>query len=189
MNNYELIDKAITYATKHHEGVSRKGKKIPYILHPLEAMSVVATITDDNELIAAAALHDLIEDTDVTYDDIKLEFGKRIADIVNEESDNTLPNYGNLGWKEKKALALNRLKNANLDVKIVALGDKLSNIRAIHNDYYLIGNDFWNRFRESNPSSHKWRYMELVKCFDELKDTNAYKEFEWLVKDTFKGIE
>lgn len=189
MNNYELIDKAIIYAIKHHKNVSRKGKNIPYIIHPLEAMSIVSSITDDVELIAASALHDLIEDTDITYDDIKKEFGKRIADIVNEESDNQLPNYENLSWEETKTLALNRLKNASLDVKIVALGDKLSNMRAIHNDYSLIKDKLWIRFNESNPSLHKWRYNELIGCFNELNDTNAFKEFKWLVEETFKDVD
>ena len=187
MNNYELIDKAITYATKHHEGVSRKGKKIPYILHPLEAMSIVATITDDNELIAAAALHDLIEDTDVTYDDIKLEFGKRIADIVAAESINLLPNYDRLSWVEAKQLAIDKLKEAPIDVKIIALSDKLSNMRAINNDYRLNGEEFWNRFKIKDKNIHKWRYNALLECFEELKDTRAYKEFKYLVFETFNG--
>ena len=82
----ELVDRAIIYATYGHKNTRRKGNNIPYILHPLEAMGIVASITDDQELIAAAALHDLIEDTDITYDDIKNEFGKRIADIVLNES-------------------------------------------------------------------------------------------------------
>ncbi|MBO5542372.1 MAG: HD domain-containing protein, partial [Acholeplasmatales bacterium] len=63
MNNTALVDKAINYAVLHHKDVFRKGKNVPYILHPLEAMSIVASITDDHELMAAAALHDLIEDT------------------------------------------------------------------------------------------------------------------------------
>lgn len=189
MNKYELIEKAIMYATIHHRNASRKGKNIPYIIHPLEAMSIVSSITDDNELIAAAALHDLIEDTDVTYDDIKTEFGERIADIVRMESDNYLPDYHKANWKETKLNALIRLKNSPIDCKIVALGDKLSNIRAIHNDYLLVGDDLWNRFNEKNPKSHKWRYTELLKCFDELNNTMAYREFEWLVLDTFKGID
>lgn len=190
MNNKDtsLIDKAISYAVIHHKNTFRKGKNVPYIIHPLEAMSIVANITEDNELIAAAALHDLIEDTDVTYLDLKHEFGERIANIVKEESYNMLPNYEKLSWKEKRELALNKLKNASLDSKIVALADKLSNIRAINIDYKTLGETFWNRFHETNPKLHKWRYMELLKCFDELKDTDAYLEFERLVHNTFDGV-
>ena len=150
-------------------------------------MSIVASITDDHELMAAAALHDLIEDTDVTYDDIKLEFGKRVADIVAAESINLLPNYDKLSWVEAKQLAIDKLKEAPIDVKIIALSDKLSNMRAINNDYRLNGEDFWNRFKIKDKNIHKWRYNALLECFEELKDTRAYKEFKHLVIETFNG--
>ena len=192
MNKLEptIIDKAIMYADIHHRGFNRKGKDIPYILHPLEVMAIISTITHDHELIVAGALHDLIEDTDITYDDIKSEFGVRVADIVASESQNMIEGYNdNLSWKETKLLALNNLKNASLDAKIVALGDKLSNIRAIHNDVYLHGLDIWKIFNEKNPSLHKWRYYELTKCFEGLEDTLAYKEFKYLVEDTFKDVD
>ncbi len=184
-----LVDKAIVYATKYHANTRRKGKNIPYILHPLEAMGIVATITDDQELIAAAALHDLIEDTDATYEDIENEFGKRVADIVLSESNNALPNHKELSWHQIREITANNLKHSSIDCKIVALGDKLSNMRAIYTDYKLLGNELWNRFNEKNPLEHKWRYVELTKCFDELVDTNAYKEFKHLVEKVFDGIE
>ncbi len=187
--NTSLVDKAINYAVLHHKDVFRKGKNIPYIVHPLEAMSIVATITEDEELLASACLHDLLEDTDVSYEDLLNEFGKRIADIVKNESNNYLPNYENMSWKEIKLAALNELKKAPIDTKIVALGDKLSNMRAINSDYRKDKNNFFDRFNEKNPSLHKWRYYELLNCFNGLEDTDAYKEFKELVLDTFKDIE
>ena len=184
----ELVDRAIIYATYGHKNTRRKGNNIPYILHPLEAMGIVASITDDQELIAAAALHDLIEDTDITYDDIKNEFGKRIADIVLNESKNVIPNFKNLSWHDIRAKGLEHLKKSSIDCNIVALGDKLSNMRAIYSDYKQLGDKLWERFNEKNPLEHKWRYTELAKCFDELEDTNAYKEFKHLVFKVFDGI-
>ncbi len=185
----KLIDKAILYATEKHKDVNRKGTTIPYIVHPLEAMSIAATMTSDEEIIAAAALHDVVEDTDTTYEDIKKEFGKRVANIVASESKNMLEGYSkDLSWYEVKNLELKHLINESVDAKIVALSDKLSNMRNIHNDFYLHGDDFWNRFNEKNPELHRWRFYELLKCFDELKETMAYMEFEHLVKDTFKGV-
>ena len=190
MNNIDtsLIDKAIKYATDNHHNVLRKGKTIPYILHPLEAMAIVATLTDDYEVIAAAALHDLIEDTTITYNDIKEEFGKRVADIVINESDNALEGYATMTWKEKKQKAFEKLKQSSIECKMVALGDKLSNIRAIYYDYKAVGDKLWDRFNVKSPELHKWRYFELTKCFDELKDTEAYKEFNRLVNEMFNGI-
>ena len=184
----ELVDRAIIYATYGHKNTRRKGNNIPYILHPLEAMSIVASITEDQELIAAAALHDLIEDTDITYEDIQAEFGTRIADLVLNESKNVIPNYKELSWQQVREKSLEHLKNSSIDCKIVALGDKLSNMRANYSDYKLLGNELWNRFNEKNPLEHKWRYTELTKCFDELSDTNACKEFKYLVAKVFDGI-
>ena len=192
MNNYmntELVDKAIIFATKAHKNTERREKKTPYIIHPLEALSICETMTNDQEILAATVLHDVIEDTEYTYDDILKEFGERVANIVSNESDNTLEGYSKDNpWKNNKELAINRLKKSNIDCKIVALSDKLSNMRAINRDYKLLGDKIWDRFHEKNPSLHKWRFNELLKCFNELKDTFAYKELEFLIKDTFKDI-
>ena len=66
----ELLDRAIVFAVRAHAGTERRGKGFPYIVHPLEAVGVVATMTPDQELLAAAALHDVVEDTDITLEQI-----------------------------------------------------------------------------------------------------------------------
>ena len=77
-----VLDKAIVFAVKAHAGTGRRGKGFPYIVHPMEAVEIVATMTDDQELMAAAALHDTVEDTSVTLDDISREFGPRANRIL-----------------------------------------------------------------------------------------------------------
>ena len=72
-----LLDKAIVFAVNAHSGLERKGKGFPYIVHPMEAASIAATRTNDQELLAAAVLHDTVEDTEVTLKDIEREFGPR----------------------------------------------------------------------------------------------------------------
>ena len=72
-----LVDKAIIFAVKAHEGVPRRGRDFPYIVHPLEAMTIVATMTSEPELLAASVLHDVVEDTDFTVEDIRAEFACR----------------------------------------------------------------------------------------------------------------
>lgn len=69
------IERATAYASRAHAGKCRKGKDKPYILHPLEAMAVVKKLTDDEDVIAAAVLHDTVEDTAVTADCLEKEFG------------------------------------------------------------------------------------------------------------------
>ncbi len=77
-----FLDRAIIFAVKAHAGTERRGKGFPYIVHPMEAMEIVATMTPDQELLAAAALHDTVEDTSVTIEDIRAQFGDRVASLV-----------------------------------------------------------------------------------------------------------
>ncbi len=180
-----LLDRAITFAVKAHQGMERKGKGFPYIIHPMEAVCIVATMTNDQELLAAAALHDVIEDTDTTADDLKKEFGERVAMLVEAESDDKTGGSKADTWHQRKQDTLDRLRNADLDIKIVALGDKLSNMRAIAHDYAVLGDELWNRFTVKDPAEHAWRYHALAEALNDLSDTDAYKEFHTLVNKTF----
>lgn len=180
-----LLDRAITFAVKAHQGMERKGKGFPYVVHPMEAVCIVATITNDQELLAAAALHDVIEDTYTTADDLKKEFGERVAMLVEAESDDKTGSSKAETWHQRKQDTLDRLRNADLDIKIVALGDKLSNMRAIAHDYAVLGDELWNRFTVKDPAEHAWRYHALAEALNDLSDTDAYKEFHTLVNKTF----
>lgn len=184
--NTALLDRAIIFAVKAHAGTERRGKGYPYIVHPLEAMEIVATMTPDQELLAAAALHDTVEDTDVTVEQIRAEFGDRIATLVADESEER-PNglSDEESWHDRKRAAINHLANASHDAKIVALGDKLSNMRAIARDYAEIGDALWNRFHSKNPKDHEWHYRGLADALRELSDTSAFQEFEQLINQVF----
>ena len=138
--NTDLLDRAIIFAVKAHAGTERRGKGFPYIVHPMEAVEIVATITPDQELLAAAALHDVVEDTEISADEIREEFGDRIANLVVAESDVFPEGVSEEdSWRARKQAAIDRLAAAPRDAKIVALGDKLSNMRAIARDYAVKG--------------------------------------------------
>ena len=181
-----LLDRAIIFAVKAHAGTERRGKGFPYIVHPLEAVEIVATITPDQELLAAAALHDVVEDTDVSVDEIRAEFGDRIAALVAAESDTFEEGVSEEdSWHSRKRAAIERLASASHDAKIVALGDKLSNMRAIARDWAVQGDSFWNIFHAKDPKDHEWHYRGLAESLHELQDTFAYKEFESLINQVF----
>ena len=185
--NTELLDRAIIFAVKAHHNTERRGKGFPYIVHPMEAVEIVATITSDQELLAAAALHDTIEDTDVTVEDIRREFGDRITELVYAESDQFDESVSEEdSWHDRKQAAINRLAAASHDAKIVALGDKLSNMRAIWRDYQQKGDELWNIFHAKNKADHEWHYRGLAKSLSDLSDTFAYQEFVHLIDDVFK---
>ena len=181
-----LLDKAIRFATEAHSGTERRGKGYPYIVHPLEAVAIVASITPDQELLAAAALHDTVEDTEVSLETIRREFGDRVASLVEEESDSFIEGVSEEdSWHDRKKAAIDRIAAASRDAKIVALGDKLSNARAIYRDWMTIGDKIWDIFHIKDKASHKWHYEGLAESLKELSDTFAYKEFAFLVKEIF----
>ena len=183
-----LLDRAIIFAVKAHHNTERRGKGFPYIVHPMEAVEIVATITSDQELLAAAVLHDTIEDTDVTVEELRAEFGDRIANLVHAESDQFTEGVSEEdSWHDRKQAAIDRLASAPHDAKIVALGDKLSNMRAIARDYAIKGDALWQIFHVTDKTQHEWHYRGLAASLSELSDTFAYKEFVSLINQVFKG--
>ena len=182
-----LLDKAIEFAVRAHHNTERRGKGFPYIVHPLEAMAIVATITSDQELLAAAALHDVVEDTEFTLDDIRLAFGGRVARIVELESDKFAAGVTEAdSWRDRKQAAIDRIAAAPYEAKIVAMGDKLSNMRAIARDYDEMGDKLWERFHApGGRADHEWHYRGLAQSLNELAGTCAFTEFAQLIEHVF----
>ena len=186
----QLLDRAIVFAVHAHAGTERRGKGFPYIVHPMEAMEIVATMTPDQELLAAAALHDTVEDTDVTIEQIRAEFGERVAALVEAESDEVVEGVREEdSWHARKQLAIDRLARAPYEAKMVALGDKLSNMRAIARDYAVKGDALWSLFHAKDPKDHEWHYRGLAESLKELSDTFAYQEFISLINQVFASAD
>ena len=183
----KLLDDAIHFATKAHAGVSRKGKTRPYILHPLEAMNIASTLTEDEEVLAAAVLHDTVEDTDVTKADIKAAFGSRVADLVAAESEDKREDLpARSTWKIRKQETIKALKTASRDIKIICLGDKLSNLRELSRDYADLGDALWERFNQKDKAMHCWYYSSLYEILkDEFGDVPAIQEYGSLLEKVF----
>lgn len=180
-----LFDRAVAFATQAHSGTERRGKGYPYIIHPMEAVSIVATITNDPELLAAAILHDAVEDTSLTIADIRSTFGDRVADLVAHE---TAPLPDGAPWRTRKEAQLAQLAHSPYDSKVVALGDKLSNMRTIAADYKVLGNQLWSRFHAPKGKEDiAWYYRALADALSELKGTAAFQEFESLIEEVFSS--
>lgn len=175
-----MIRKAAEFAAKVHEGKVRKGTRIPYVAHPYEAAVIVSGITKDPEVISAALLHDVIEDTDVTYEELRKEFGKRIADLVLAESEDKSKT-----WKERKGATIERLKTAGREEKIICLGDKLSNLRSTAADRMRKGDEIWEKFRVTDKKEHEWYYRGVFEQLSELQGELAYKEAVRLLDEIF----
>lgn len=184
---YDPVDRAIIFATFAHKNSVRKGSKIPYILHPIEAGNIAATITSDREIIAAVVLHDIAEDTEYTLEDIEHFFGKRVCKLVAADTENkrkSLPSEQT--WKIRKQETIDYLDNfATYEEKIVVFSDKLANLRSTYNNYVAEGDDVWKRFNEKRKECHLWYLENILKAVPEFKGMVAYEEYELLLHRIF----
>ena len=183
----ELVSEAIVFAVAAHDGMRRKKSDTPYILHPMEAAVIVSTMTDDQNLIAAAALHDVVEDAGITIEDIEEKFGKRVRELVSSETEDKradLPPSDT--WRIRKEESLAVLKNTNdIGVLILWLGDKLANMRSIYRDFKVEGVAMWQRFNQKDVNEQAWYYSSIVKLTERLSDTSAWLEYKTLTELVF----
>ena len=182
----KLFEDALRFATEAHAGMVRKSGDMPYILHPLEVATIAATMTDDREVLAAALLHDVVEDTPHTLDEIESLFGPRVAALVASETEDKregLPPAET--WRIRKEESLVDLAHADRDMRILWVSDKLSNMRSFYRMYIERGSSLWNDFNQKDPRQQLWYYTAIVRLTEDLSGETAWQEFEWLVKTVF----
>ena len=165
-----MINKAIEFATRAHAGQFRKGTRRPYIVHPIEVGDIVSTMTQDEEIISAAVLHDTIEDCEgVSREILAREFSERVAGIVAQESEDKTKT-----WMERKSATIEH-------------ADKLSNMRDIDRDYPVYGEELWNRFRMKDKKIIGWYYIGIRDALkDAFEGVEAYEEYSRLVHKNFE---
>ena len=183
----ELVSEAIAFAVKAHDGMRRKKSEVPYILHPMEAAVIVGTMTEDQNLIAAAVLHDVVEDGGVAIQEIEERFGERVRELVSSETeDKRADRPPEETWRIRKEESLNVLKNTDdLGVLMVWLGDKLANMRSIYRDFKVEGVQMWQRFNQTDVSEQAWYYRSIVDLTKRMSDTSAWLEYKTLTELVF----
>jgi (p)ppGpp synthase/HD superfamily hydrolase len=121
----ELVQRALEFATLAHGVQKRKYTGVPYIVHPIEVMEIVKTVPHDDEMLAAALLHDVVEDTDVTIEEIVDAFGDDVASLVADLTDVSKPEDGNR--KLRKGLDRDHSAASSSRAQTVKLADLISN--------------------------------------------------------------
>ena len=183
----ELVSEAIAFAVKAHDGMRRKKSRAPYILHPMEAAVIVGTMTDDQDLIAAAVLHDVVEDAGITIEEIEERFGKRVRELVQSETEDKradLPPEST--WRIRKEESLAVLKNTeDPGVLMVWLGDKLANMRSFYRDWKVEGDAMWQRFNQKDAKEQAWYYRSIAALTQRLSHTSAWLEYNTLTELVF----
>lgn len=183
----ELVSEAIVFAVNAHDGMRRKKSNSPYILHPMEASVIVGTMTDDQDVIAAAALHDVVEDAGIAIEEIEEKFGKRVRELVESETEDKradLPPPDT--WRIRKEESLAVLKSTeDIGVLMVWLGDKLANMRSIYREWKVEGNSMWQKFNQKDVGEQAWYYRSILELTERLSGTSSWLEYKTLTELVF----
>lgn len=191
------IKQAEEFAKKAHFGQTRKGKTTPFYRHVEEVANIVEEIiedkeiTDNEDIVIAAWLHDTVEDTSVTLNEIESEFGPVVANYVSIETEEKKTGTTYSPWLTRKTNQLERLTSLNANDKkvlIITLADKLANLREMVNDYAEVGDRLWERFNEPRKTHQFWYYQSLFSIFVTepfVKDSKELVEYACLFSILF----
>jgi len=158
----DIIREAEAFAEKAHEGQMRKGpSKAPYITHPLAVADILKVHNATTEAVLGGLLHDVVEDSETTLDEIASLFGDYVAVIVDYVTE---PDHDIRPWKQRKKDYLARIEEAPYDAVLVASADKLHNLRDTLKDYKEHGDDIWSMFN-SQKDTQFWYYKSLIEIF------------------------
>lgn len=182
----ERFTEAVDFAREKHDGIARKGTRIPYLSHLLAVASLAIEdaasdlmLGDQLEDIAlAGVLHDVIEDTPVEVDEVADRFGSEVARIVEACSDAT--SVPKPPWRTRKERYVQHLEEADQAVLCVALADKRHNARCIVNDVTWYGPEVWERF-SAGPEDQRWYYRTVTEVLVRRRPGQAAQELSRLV--------
>lgn len=173
-----IAESAAAFAIKAHDGQIRKLRNTPYFLHCFEVASIAATMTDDREVIAAALLHDVVEESGVELAELRDKFGERVAALVESETEKKGSGSKSASWEARKQESIVRLQSAeDIGVKILWLSDKLSNVRSFCQYYVEKEESPFLYLNQKDPARHAWYYRSVAHAVEELKNTGAYAEY------------
>ncbi|WP_080875433.1 HD domain-containing protein [Oceanobacillus timonensis] len=166
-----------------HRGQTRKNSSEPYITHPIRVAERLEKEGFSDDLISAAYLHDVVEDTDISIEDIRNQFGKRIATLVASHTEDK-----SQSWQDRKQATVDHLKDAPKEVKYLIIADKLDNLIELEKEYKELGDAIWKKFN-AGYNQQKWYNQEIAKNMyahlspDEIP--SYFNEFEQVVKRFF----
>lgn len=180
-----LIEKAIQFAALKHAGQTRKSTNIPYITHPFAVAMMLKDAKQRDEVIAAGLLHDTLEDTDTSEEEVKTLFGKEILDLVKAASE---PNKS-LRWEDRKQHTIDSLSVRSKEELALTVADKLHNLRSIQQEADQTGEAVWARFNRGKREQ-SWYYMSLVHGLKNRQEEVPFRQdFEKEVFRLFVGVE
>lgn len=170
----ERLEKAYQYAANAHYGQYRKGTEIPYFTHIITTVNYCMELTDDVEVLQAAILHDTVEDTAVTLQDLRRDFGERVARIVEADTeDKRRDRPASETWEIRKRETVLQLADKPREAKIVMLADKTANAESLLKEWEQCGDAVWNKFNMRDKKKQEWYFRSVADCLAEFSDTSV----------------
>jgi (p)ppGpp synthase/HD superfamily hydrolase len=131
------IEQAIRAAAILHQDQLRKGLlPLPYISHLMAVVLILSDYTDDEDTLIAAFLHDTLEDTDYTADELREDFGERVTELVLTLTEPKRERGGKIAWLERKKMYAKQLKQGPIAALMIAAADKAHNFRTVVEEYH-----------------------------------------------------
>ncbi len=173
-----LVEKALIKAIELHKSQVRKGDgKIPYVVHPLEVGIIVARYTESPELVAAAVLHDTVEDCNYSLEELEKEFGSEVKNYVSSLTENA----SITDWADRKIEHLKRLR-LNQEAYFIKSADALANMRSLFSSLKAEGSVVWSRFNATKDQKMKYFRVILQDTEDNLPKKHI-EEYVSALKD------
>lgn len=177
---------AKTFATQAHQDQFRKNAQIPYITHPIRVADQLESAGFSDELICAAYLHDVVEDTPYEMNDIEKRFGPRVAYLVAAHTEDK-----SKSWQERKQHTINTLKDAEKEVNCLIVADRLDNLLDLERDLHTHGPIVWDNFN-AGPLKQKWYNTEIANNMsiglDKKDIPDFFQTFREAITRIFKDI-
>ena len=156
-----LQESAYRFAKECHKGQFRKGTPRPYINHCTEVARILNKFGYSEEIIVAGLLHDTVEESEVTLEDLRTGFGERVSNIVKYVTEDNSPD---LSWEKRKVMYIKNLTDAPESSVVVSAADKLHNITEILQDWLKVGDAVFLRFSEGKEKQ-TWFYRSLTEMY------------------------
>lgn len=159
--NTPLQESAYRFAKECHKGQFRKGSPRPYINHCMEVARILNKFGYSEEIIVAGLLHDTVEESEITLEDLRREYGEEISNLVKYVTEDKSPG---LSWTKRKVMYIKNLTDAPEGSVVVSAADKLHNVTEILQDWLKVGDAVFLRFSEGKEKQ-KWFHRSLTEMY------------------------
>ena len=195
--DFDRLSKAFRFASYAHQDEFRKGTTIPYIVHPLDVLSILLKNEASQDLVIAGLLHDVLEDTPHSRKEIRRNFGDAVGALVEGASESEALTKGvsneekKKTWKLRKSERIEKVKTAGREIRLLICADKLANVRDLLDDLHSKGESSWEKFNASKVDQ-SWYYHEMASAMvspkgadSDISNTTAYQELARCIVEVF----